>query len=258
MTPSRPEEDPPPSYAAAKPFLDHLEDLRWTLLKSLAAFVLASIACFVFRKEILNVLTAPLFQEVSRDSGFLSALGVADSFMISIKVAAFAGLVVSLPVILFFFGQFLLPALTPLEKRMVLPVFFSGVCLFISGVLACYLFLLPLTIRFFVTDSAYMGIRPLWTIQNYISFVTQFSIGMGLSFEMPVVILTLAKLGIITHEFLKQKRRYFIVAIFFLAACLTPTSDIFTMTVVAAPLIILYEICVWVSWSIEKGRRKTA
>jgi sec-independent protein translocase protein TatC len=258
MTPSRPEEEPPPSYAAAKPFLDHLEDLRWTLLKCIVAFVTASVACFIFRKEILNVLTAPLFAEVSRDSGFLSALGVADSFMISIKVAAFAGLVVALPFILFFLGQFLIPALTSMEKRMVFPVFISGVCLFVSGVLVCYLFLLPLTIRFFIADSAYMGIRPVWTIQNYISFVTQFAIGMGLSFEMPVAILALAKLGIITHEFLRQKRRYFIVAIFFLSACLTPTSDIFTMTVVAAPLVILYEICVWVTWSIEKGRRKTA
>ena len=257
MTPPLPEE-PPPSYAAAKPFLEHLEDLRWTLVKSIAVFVVASILCFVFRREILNFLTVPLFREVPRDSGFLSALGVADSFMVSIKVAAFAGLVVSLPFILCFFGQFLLPALTSSEKRIIFPVFFSGVCLFIAGILSCYLFLLPVTLKFFISDSAYMGIHPQWTIQNYISFVTQFAIGMGLSFEMPVVIVTLAKLGIVTHEFLKQKRRYFIMAIFFLAACITPTSDIFTMTVVAAPLIILYEICVWVAWGIQRGRRKTA
>jgi len=257
MTRAVPEE-PPPAYAAAKPFLEHLEDLRWTLIKSVVVFVVASILCFVFRRQILNFLTMPLFREVPRDSGFLSALGVADSFMISLKVAGFAGLVVSLPFILIFFGQFLVPALTSAEKRIIFPVFFSGACLFVAGVLACYLFLLPVTIKFFIADSNYMGIRPQWTIQNYISFVTQFAIGLGLSFEMPVVIVTLAKLGIVTHEFLRQKRRYFIVAIFFLAACITPTSDIFTMTMVAAPLIILYEICVWAAWGIERGRRKTA
>jgi sec-independent protein translocase protein TatC len=100
-----------------------------------------------------------------------------------------------------------------------------------------------------------MGIQPQWTIQNYISFVTQFSLGMGLSFEMPLVIITLAKLGIITHEFLKQKRRYFVVGIFVLAACITPTSDMFTMAIVAGPLVVLYEICVWAAWLIEKSRK---
>ncbi len=257
MTSALPEA-PPPSYTAAKPFLEHLEDLRWVLVKSISVFAVAAVACFVLRREILNLLTAPLFRQVPRDSGFLAALGVADSFMISIKVAAFAGLIVSLPFILYFLGQFLLPALTGSEKKMILPVFTSGVLLFLVGVLVCYFYLLPVTLRFFISDSAYMGIHPQWTIQNYISFVTQFAVGMGLSFEMPVVIVTLAKLGIITHEFLKQKRRYFFVAIFFLAACITPTSDMFTMTVVAAPLIILYEICVWVAWSIERGRRKTS
>lgn len=255
MTPELPEEAPG-FHSAAKPFLEHLEDLRWTLIKSIIVFVIAVVICFTFRRDILNILTAPLFDCVSRDSGFLSALGVADSFMISIQVAAFAGLIASLPFILFFVGQFLLPALTFSEKKMILPIFISGVVLFLSGVLACYFYLIPVTLRFFVSDSKYMGIHPQWTIQNYISFVTQFSIGMGLSFEMPVVIITLAKLGIITHEFLRQKRRYFVVAIFFLAACITPTSDFFTMTVVAAPLILLYEICVWVTWSIEKARRK--
>ena len=252
MTRARAQE-PPPSYAAAKPFLEHLEDLRWTFIKSIAAFVLATAVCFVLRQDLLKVLTAPL----PRNSGFLTSLGVADSFMISIKIAAFAGLIVSLPFILFFLGQFLLPALKSSEKRIIFPVLLSGFCLFVAGVLACYLFLLPITLKFFISDSAYMGIRPQWSIYNYISFVTQFAIGMGLSFEMPVVIVTLAKLGIITHEFLRQKRRYFIVAIFFLAACITPTSDIFTMTVVAGPLIILYEVCVWAAWSIERGRRKT-
>jgi sec-independent protein translocase protein TatC len=243
------------SAHATKPFLEHLEDLRWTLIKSVSVLSVATIAAFIFRKEILRVLTAPLLLEVSQDAGFLSALGVADSFLISLKVSAFAGLILSTPFVLYFLADFFIPALTPSERRLVLPVFFAGLILFIGGVLCCYFLLLPVTLKFFIQDSAYMGIRPQWTIQNYISFVTQFALGMGLSFEMPLVIITLAKLGIVTHEFLKQKRRYFVVGIFVLAACITPTSDMFTMLVVAAPLILLYEACVWAAWLIERGRK---
>jgi len=252
VAPANPVDAPPDP--SAKPFLDHLEDLRWTLIKILGTWGIASVLAFVFRKELFAVLMAPLWNVAGRDEKLLSGLGIADSFTISLKVALYGGAALSLPFALYFAAQFLLPALTPAEKKLVLPVFLLGVFLFLGGLLSCYFYLLPVTLRFFIQDFAYLGIKPQWTLDNYVSFVTQFAIGMGASCEFPVVLLILARMGIVTHEFLKQKRRYVIVAIFVLAACVTPTSDFITMTIVALPLLALYEICVWVAWAFERRR----
>src|SRR3989440_11003253 len=183
-----------PESETSKPFLEHLEDLRWTIVKMSIALVLAMILCFCFRSTLVHVLQRPL-REVDPKIGALRALGVTDSFTISFRLSFYAGIVISFPILLYFIAEFVLPALTAMEKRYLFPAIFVSFGLFLTGVLACYYWLLPKTILFFFKDTQSLGWTPAWTVQEYYSFVTRFTIGFGLAFELPVVVLALVRFG---------------------------------------------------------------
>jgi len=241
----------PPEGESSKPFLEHLEDLRWTVVKMAAVLMTAMVLCFAFRQKLVMVLQRPL-QEVGGQVGALRALGITDSITISFHLAFYAGIVVSFPLLLYFLAQFVLPALTAVEKRFLFPAIGVSFALFLIGVMCCYYWLLPKTILFFFRDTQSLGWEPMWTVQQYYSFVTRFVLGFGLAFELPVVVLALVKFGLITYEFMAKTRPYAIVLIFILATIITPTPDALTLFALSLPMCLLYESCIWIAWLMER------
>jgi sec-independent protein translocase protein TatC len=242
------------SSSEVQTFLGHLEDLRLVLLKSAAAIIIGMIGCLIFTQELLLLLQQPLVVAGQDPGKMLKVLGIVDPFAIQMQVSFVGGLIVSLPLVLFFAGQFLLPALTRAEARLLIPVFAAGSLLFLSGVLFCYFLLLPQTLRFFNDYNTYLNFQTEWTIQNYLDFVVQMLVAFGLCFELPLVILVLNYLGIVSHQSLKKYRRHAIIVIVMVAACITPTSDPFSLSMLAVPMGLLYEACVWITWWRERGR----
>src|SRR5215472_16937335 len=244
-----------PESETSKPFLEHLEDLRWTVVKMAVALLLAMVVCFFFRQTLVRVMQAPL-HDVDPQVGTLKALGITDSIVISFHLAFYAGIVLSFPLLLYFLAGFVLPALTALEKRFLFPAIAVSFALFLTGVLVCYFWLLPKTILFFFRDTENLGWAPTWTVQQYYSFVTRLTIGFGLAFELPVVVLALVRFGLVTYKFMARTRPYAVVLIFILATIITPTPDFLTLIALALPMCVLYESCIWIAWLMERRASK--
>ncbi len=211
--------------------------------------------------ELKNQIKALLVSKPNTDSDaqgnlkMMSALKPTEGFMLSMKLSFVAGIVVSFPLLLLFVLQFILPGMHAHEKRVLWPAMAVGFGLFLTGTAFAYYLVLPRTLLFFYQWSGDMGISNDWRIGEYISFATQFTLLFGASFELPVVVMVFVKLGLLSYETMSNTRRYAIVAIFIAAAILTPTPDIPTMCIMAAPMIILYEICIWLAYFDRKKAR---
>lgn len=211
--------------------------------------------------ECKRQLTALLKTKPNTDSDaqgnlkMMSALKPTEGFMLSMKLSFVAGIVVSFPLLLLFILQFILPGLHAHEKRVLWPAMAVGFGLFLCGTAFAYFLVLPRTLLFFYQWSGDMGISNDWRIGEYISFATQFTLLFGASFELPVVVMVFVKLGLLGYETMSKTRSYAIVAIFVAAAILTPTPDIPTMCIMAAPMVILYEICIWLAYFDRKKNR---
>ncbi|MBS0658196.1 MAG: twin-arginine translocase subunit TatC [Verrucomicrobia bacterium] len=239
-----------------KPFLDHLEDLRNMIVKMAVTIALTMTVGFIFRQELMRFCQWPLRAVNEEWAKSLQSLGVADSFTLSFTLAFHAGLVIAFPFLLYFFAQFVLPALTEREKKYVYPAVGVGFALFLTGVTLAFSWILPITLKFLAQDAQELGLRPSWTVREYFAFVTQFVIGFGLAFELPVVVLTLVKLGVLSYEMLATTRRYAVVLIVTLAAVISPTTDLLSLVLLSAPLLILYESCIWIARYMEKREKK--
>ncbi|MGD9895945.1 MAG: twin-arginine translocase subunit TatC [Candidatus Methylacidiphilaceae bacterium] len=239
-----------------KPFLDHLEDLRWMVFKALAALAVAAVVGFIETKPILGLLLDPLKKAGEDPAKILRFLGVVDPFTVQLQISFLTGIVLSLPAILYFVGEFLLPALTASEKRAVLPIFSAGALLFLLGGFFSYAILLPQTLRFFTQYSHNLGVETQWTLPNYLDFVIQMVVGFGLAFELPLVVVLLSYFGILHVGLLRRYRRHAIVAIVIASACITPSSDPFTLFLLAAPMYLLYELSLWIAIGIERKRSR--
>ena len=246
-----------PESETSKPFLEHLEDLRWMVVKIAMTLVGAMIVCFAFRTTLVRVMQAPL-HDLDPQVGALKALGITDSLVISFHLAFYAGIVISFPLLLYFLAGFVLPALTEVEKRFLLPAILGSFGLFLLGVMIGYYWILPKTILFFFHDTQSLGWAPTWTVQQYYSFVTKFILGFGLAFELPVVVLALVYFGLITYKFMARTRPYAVVLIFILAAIIAPTPDLLTLIAMALPMSLLYESCIWIAWMMERRKLRTS
>lgn len=235
-----------------KPFISHLEDLRGTLIKIALALAVSMTLCFMLRTELAAIVQRPLIAVDPARASNLQSLGVADSFTISLELAFYGGVVLAFPFILYFLAQFVLPALTPGEKRALFPSAIVGFGLFLGGVAFAYFVVLPQTLEFFFQDAKSMSWQPTWTVREYYSFTTQFVIGFGLAFELPVVVLLLVKLGIVDYETLRRTRAFALIIIFVVAAIITPTSDILTLVLMGGPMYVLYEICIGIAWLMNR------
>jgi sec-independent protein translocase protein TatC len=179
-------------------------------------------------------------------------------FFSSMLLAFYGGILLASPIIFFFVAQFILPALKIREKKYVLRAAFIGVGLFLAGVAFCYFFVLARALKFAVWWAVWMGVKvPEWRAETYFSFVTKFLLGMGLGFELPVVLLALVKIGVLDYKKLTALRRYMIVINLILGALLT-TPEPFTQVVMAVVLQILFEASVWIAWYWEWRDRKRA
>ena len=186
----------------------------------------------------------------------MSALKPTEGFMLSMKLAFVSGIVLSFPLLLMYILQFVLPGLHSHEKRVLWPAMGVGFGLFLGGSIFAYFMVLPRTLLFFYQWSGDMGISNDWRIGEYISFATQFTLLFGVAFELPVVVMVLVKLGLLGYETMAKTRSYAIVAIFIAAAVLTPTPDIPTQCIMAAPMLVLYEICIWLAWFDRRKKRR--
>ena len=239
------------------PFLDHLEELRWRLIYSLAAALLGGIIGFVLvtHLNVLGLLIDPIepFLQGTR----LKYLSPTDPFFITLKLAVLVGLILASPVIVYHIWAFLSPALMPSEKRAIIPSLYMGLVLFTIGVAAAYFVVLPITLQFtmgFQTEALEQNI----TIGPYMAVVIRLLLAFGLVFELPVVILILSVLGIVTPEFLVDKRRYAIAGIAILSSVLTP-GDVITVTVMMMiPLMGLYEFSILLSRIVARRRVEAA
>jgi sec-independent protein translocase protein TatC len=179
---------------------------------------------------------------------FMSSLNPTEAFMLSMKLAFFAGTVLAFPLLLLFVLQFVMPGLHQNETKAIIPAIAIGFALFLCGVLFAYLWVLPSVLEFFYSYGESMGIANDWRIGYYLSFATQFTLIFGLCFELPVIVWVLVKIGLLNYELMSRTRGYAVVAIIIIAAIITPTPDAFTLCLLAMPMIILYEISIWLAW----------
>lgn len=216
--------------------LEHLEDLRRCLTRVLIALVIAFAICWVFSSKIFHFLALPVLKALAGEK--LAFTGLADPFFLYMKVAFLAALFVSSPYILFQLWKFVAPGLYPKERKMVFPFVFFTSLFFIAGGVFGYTVIFPLICNFFIRLGK--DFRPVLTIHEYMSLATKLLLGMGLVFEMPILIFFLAKFRIVTAKFLIKKFKYAVVIIFAIAAIITPTPDMVTQTTLALPMLALY------------------
>lgn len=217
------------------PISGHLLELRSRLVRSVVIISLFFGAALYFSDSLLLFLKRPLHAD-------LIFLSPAEAFWADLKVALFVGFLAALPVILYEIWQFVAPGLLPNERGYFLPFLILSTLLFFVGMAFCYFLALPFALDFLIDYGRKSGINPQISVSMYIDFNLKFLLGFGLVFELPLVMLFLAKIGLLTPAFLTRNRKYAILLAFFIAAVLTPTPDVFNQCVMAIPLILLYEV----------------
>lgn len=238
------------------PFLDHLEELRWRIFWSLLAITIGAIVGFglVYYFEVLELLIAPIRAARNEPDLRLIYLSPADPFFVKLKLGIAVGVIMAFPVVVYQVWSFLSPALEKHERRAIIPALYLGLVLFVGGVAMGYFAALPVTLEFFQAFEGESMAEQL-EISKTLAFVTRMLLAFGVVFELPVVIMVLTALGLVTPEFLRSKRRHAIVAITVLASFITP-GDIITLTIMMMiPLIVLYELSIFLSAGIVRGRR---
>ncbi|MGQ9835895.1 MAG: twin-arginine translocase subunit TatC [Thermoanaerobaculaceae bacterium] len=229
--------------------LEHLEELRKRLLVSLVALLVGFLLCWNWAKPIFAFLAKPLTQFLP-DGEKLAFTGLVDPFMLYVKVAALAGVFVASPVVLHQVWLFLSPALYRHERKIATLFILVTTVFFALGGYFGYAVAFPMVCKFLLDVGR--DFRQVITINEYFSMASKVILGLGLVFELPVIVLFLARLGVVTHRMLLRYFRYAVLAVFIIAAIITPTPDIATQSVFALPMIALYLFGVLVAWIFGK------
>jgi sec-independent protein translocase protein TatC len=308
-----------------KTFLEHLEDFRWVLIKSVVALGVTMLLCLIAGNYVVQIIKWPLTHarlrypagnqvvtvsfgtnhlgnfQLTQDQQHSLNLGTnpfvslqveplslgtnqvlgwrvdadpraaadaqrlkidlinlspVEGFFIAFQVALYGGTVLASPLILYFIASFVFPALKLRERKYVYRGLFIGAGLFFVGVAFCYFILMPVALSASQMYSQWLGFGALqWRAGDYISFVCKFMLGMGLGFELPVVLLTLVKIGVLNYHLLRSMWRYMIVIVLVLGALLT-TPEVVTQILMAVPLYMLYEVTVWIAWYWDRQEKK--
>jgi sec-independent protein translocase protein TatC len=235
-------------------FWDHLDVLRSVLIRIAAAIVVFAVAAFLMKDELFGVVLAP------RSSDFLTYrlldaapfklhlmnTGLTEQFMIHMRTAMYAGLLVASPYILYELFSFVSPALYKNEQRYAVWIVGAAYAMFLLGTLVNYFVVFPLTVRFLGTYQVSPDVANMLTLQSYIDTLLGMSLVMGIVFELPVVCGLMGRMGLLTDEWMSEYRRHAVVAILIVAAIITPTTDVFTLFIVALPIYLLYELSIWI------------
>jgi sec-independent protein translocase protein TatC len=231
--------------------LEHLEELRRRIGWSLVAVLVGFLLCWYWAQPIFAWMAVPITQFLPPGEK-LAFTGLVDPFMLYMKVALLAGIFLASPVVLWQFWLFVSPALYRHERRIAVPFVVSTTAFFLAGGYFGYKIAFPMVVRFLLTVG--QDFRQVVTINEYFSMASKVILGLGLVFEMPVLIMLLARLGVVTHCFLLKYFRFAVLIIFIIAAVITPTPDIPTQCVFAFPMIGLYLLGVLVAWIFGKKR----
>ncbi len=225
--------------------LEHISEIRRRLIRCVIAVSVTTTISFIFASQIFEILKSP--------AGEINLIFIEMTEMIGIymKVSLVSGIILAMPYLVYQLIMFISPALTRREKKRVYLILPWVALMFVGGVIFAYFILVPPAVKFLVTFGSDIA-TPQIKIGNYISIVSRLLLSIGLVFEMPVITTFLARLGIITPKWLSDKRRPAIILAFILAAIITPTFDPVNQTLVAAPLIILYEISIWLAKLVQR------
>jgi len=223
------------------PLTAHLQELRSRLIASFIAIGIGFIVCYTFSQTLFDILAKPLFKLLPQ-GGSLIFTSVAEAFFTYMKVAFIGGLILASPFVLYQIWAFVAPGLYRHEKRYVLPLLFGGSFFFLLGILFGYFIALPVGFKFLLGYAADL-IKPMPSMKEYLSFSVKFLLAFGLVFEFPVVLVMLARIGIIDAKMMARQRKYAILLIFIFAALITP-PDLISQLIMAFPLIGLYELSI--------------
>lgn len=256
-------------------FWDHLDELRKVLVRSIVLLVVTTLIAFCFREELFEIVLAPKESDFCLYRFFCQVAGwihlpslcpevfhaklinteLAGQFLTHMSVAFYAGLLLASPYLLYQLFRFVSPALYENERRYSLRVVVWGYVLFMLGVLLNYFLIFPLTFRFLALYQVSNEVENTIVLTSYIDMLMMLSLMMGIVFEIPVLCWLFAKLGILSVSFMQTYRKHAVVVILVIAAVITPTSDVFTLLMVACPILLLYEASIWIVRRVEKKRR---
>lgn len=228
--------------------VQHLTELRDRLMVAAIAVVITTAIAFFFTTDIIKLLILPAGPDVK-----LTSFNPTENFTTYMRVALFSGIALAMPVILYEIYAYIDPALLPNERRLALRLGPFILLLFIGGMLFCYFLLLPNAIKFLINFASDVFTNQL-RASEYLSFVTTFILGMGLVFEMPVIIYALVRLGVVQRSWLAKQRRYVFLLVFVIGAIITPTPDPFNQTLVAVPMYFLFELGLFLSRFAARSR----
>ncbi len=233
-------------------FWEHLDELRWAILRSLGVTVVFAVALFCLKDQLFNVVLAPrtssfiTYRLIGADSFsiHLMNIGLTEQFMTHLRVAIYAGLLFALPYVLYELFRFVSPGLYQNERKAATWIVGSSYLMFLLGTLINYFIIFPFTLRFLGTYQVSEDVVNMLTLQSYIDTLITMSFVLGLVFELPVVCAILGRMGFINGNLMRRYRRHAIVAILIIAAIITPTTDMFTLLVVSVPIWLLYEMSI--------------
>ena len=231
-------------------FLEHLEELRWRLVRSFSAILLGSGLSYGYIDEILSILLYP--STITDSPIVIQSLQVQSMFLIKWFISFASGFIIALPYLIYQVWKFVAPGLKINEKRFALPFVFFAFTSFIAGVSFGYFVLIPFSLEFF-SGIAAPHVENNFSIQYYFSFLTWLLIGAGVIFQLPVVSLVLSSIGVLTPAFMRHYRRHSIVTILILSSFITPPDPV-SMLIMSFPLVILYETSIGVSWIVNRNR----
>ena len=227
------------------PFTDHLDELRHRLIISLVGVGLGFAVSYGFSQQLLLLLQRPMPTR-------LVFIAPTEAFFVNLKVAFYAGLFLSVPLLLFQVWKFVAPGLYEHERRYSFPFLIISTILFLLGAIFAYAVILPIALHFLIAQGGELW-QPNITLSNYLSFCMRLILAAGLVFEFPVLMYFLAKVGVVTPEFLVKNRKYAVLLAFVIAAILTP-PDVFSQVLLAVPLFLLFEVSIFVAKRVASGR----
>ena len=240
------------SEASSMTFWDHLDELRGVIIRMLLVTMLAAVVAFVIKDELFAVVLAPRTRDfityrllgVEPFSIHLMNTGLTEQFMMHLKTAMYVGVLVALPYIIYVLFRFVSPALYDNERKYATVLCTSGYLMFMLGTALNYFLIFPLTVKFLGTYQVSPDVANMLTLQSYMETLLMMNLVMGIVFELPVVSWILGRMGLVNAQMMQSMRRHAVVAILIVAAIITPTTDAFTLFVVALPIWLLYELSI--------------